>query len=315
MTGVGVGLSVIVALTALSQADDTASTNPKTERAEVTDATAARSQVASEAPPTISTNATEKAADAADPAKRAVASPTPATADPYANLVKPVEHRLLKADELSLRVKLYEMAREVAATSVSPTDIANLKKVAAAAAKRQSDEAHASASEIRDPIARKLAVWLKLRAGLGTLSAYRAFLASSPLWPSRELLIRRMEDNALTLGGAVAEIDDLFNSLPPQTGPGLAAHASAKRALGDVDGARKLASEAWRKNRLARNLETGFLERFGDLLTPEDHLARADLLLGRTYSRRARRSRRADAVRRLLPRLSPDDQKTVTARL
>ncbi|MEM1306459.1 MAG: lytic transglycosylase domain-containing protein [Pseudomonadota bacterium] len=124
-----------------------------------------------------------------------------------------------------------------------------------------------------------------------------------------------MEDLAFTEGGTVAEITALFDAMPPQTGAGMAALASAKLISGDEAAARSLAQKVWRENRLARNFEVGFIDRFGKLLTPEDHAARADRLLGTWFARRSPRRRRADAVRRLIPLLSPPQQKYVTARL
>ncbi|MEO1693760.1 MAG: hypothetical protein AAFR55_00810, partial [Pseudomonadota bacterium] len=266
-----------------------------------------------------SANATPDAkTENSDTAEKPAANATSAAAAPAPRadgLVAPTPHHLMSKDELALRRALFERVQTIATTNVSAADIERLKATSKAASARRADAAIAASADITDPVAAKLALWLRLRAGLGSREAYAAFLEENALWPSRKRLTKFMEDLAFTEGGTVAEITALFDAMPPQTGAGMAALASAKLISGDEAAARSLAQKVWRENRLARNFEVGFVERFGKLLTPEDHAARADRLLGTWFARRATRRRRANAIRRLIPLLSPPQQKYVTARL
>jgi len=223
--------------------------------------------------------------------------------------------RYLTKREAAFRKDVSEMVADLAALDVSDADKTALIQSATASRKGRLSEALAKRDAIKDPALIKLANWVKLIAGFGTPDEYASFLRANPLWPDRQILRRRMEDAAFTQGGTVREIETLFAKSPPQTGPGLAALASARLARGDKTGAHKLASDAWRNNRISSTLETGFLERFAKILTPQDHRARVDYLLSHRFARRSRRNARANAVRRTLPLLTEADQKLATVRL
>jgi soluble lytic murein transglycosylase len=168
---------------------------------------------------------------------------------------------------------------------------------------------------IKDPVGRKLVDWFVLRAGYGEAEQYRAFLDSNPAWPDRALLTQRYEEALFTQGGSARAIREAFAAGEPRTGAGFAALASAYLAEGDEAKARTLAAKAWRDYDIAATLETGFLERFGRFLTPEDHKWRLDRLLIDDTRWSKDREERAPAVRRLIPLLPKEEQKKAEARL
>ena len=126
-------------------------------------------------------------------------------------------------------------------------------------------------AQISDPVARKLADWIRLRNGMGELAEYKAFLRDNPLWPGT------LAADGAPRGGTVhrrrqrQEIKSYFAASPPETGIGYAALASANLADGNTEEARKLAAKVWREMTIPAGLEDDFLKRFGDLLTPADH--------------------------------------------
>ena len=170
-------------------------------------------------------------------------------------------------------------------------------------------------AEVKDPVGVKLLEWVRLKLGYGEPAEYRAFLAANPLWPERSLLVQRMEDAIFTGGGSAAEIREHFKTNPPQTGLGVAALASAFLAEGNKDEARKLAAKAWRDMSIPGTLETGFLKRFGDLLTEKDHKWRFDRMVTDDVRWAGNRAERSAIARRLIPLLSEPEQKKALARL
>jgi soluble lytic murein transglycosylase len=223
--------------------------------------------------------------------------------------------KLMGAAETELRNQLAEIVRPLAAIELADADRKTLTTLTSRLKAGEFEAVTADIAAMQDPVARKLAQFMALETGFGTLSEYRDFLTANPLWPFRDRVIRRMEQAAFERGGSVEDLRALFAQLPPQTGLGLSALASAELAVGNTDLARALAGRAWRENGIVNSFETGFLERFASLLKPEDHRARIDLLLAEPLMSRGRRNSRADGVRRMLPLLDEAAQKLTTARL
>lgn len=248
------------------------------------------------------------------PGALAKGPPVPTPKPDRTPLPGPTHQALMGPPETALRARLATHVAPLVNLEIEAAELGALRTVQKHLRARKITDADAAMAEIAHPVARKLAGFLRLRAGYGTIDAHRDFLLENPLWPSRRLLRRRMEDRAFNEGGTVAGIKTLFDALPPTTGPGIAAQASAKLAMGDDAGAAALAGSAWRENRVPNSYETGFLTRFGALLTPADHRTRIDRLLAEPLGQR-RRARRADAIRRLLPLIAPEEQQLTTARL
>jgi soluble lytic murein transglycosylase len=201
------------------------------------------------------------------------------------------------------------------APTPSASDVKHLKEVAAAAWKKDADRFSAARNAISDPVARKLADWIRLRAGMGDPAEYRAFLSDNPLWPNGDLLTRKLEEVLFTKGGTSSTIKSYFDNAEPQTGAGYAALASAYLAEGNTAKARALAVKTWREMTLPDALENGFLARFGNLLTPADHKWRFDRLITDDVRYAGNRRSRATVARRLIPLLPESERKRAVARL
>jgi len=199
----------------------------------------------------------------------------------------------------------------------SPDDSRRVKEAFSALVSGGGDVTQAAAiqGQISDPAARKLVDWYRLRRGLGSPDEIRAFLDANPSWPDRSTLTQRLEEALFTRGGTSGEIKSYFAGREPHSGVGYAALASAYLAEGDKDNARRLAAKAWREETLPANLEPGFLQRFGALLTPADHKWRLDRLLIDDIRWKADREARARVVRRVIPLLSPAEKVKAEARL
>jgi len=170
-------------------------------------------------------------------------------------------------------------------------------------------------SGIGDRLARKLIDWYRLRRGHGEAAEYATFLAQNPDWPSEQILRRRMEEILFAEGGNSSTITGYFKDGKPQSAAGMAALASVHLAHGNTAEATALASKIWREHDLPRDLEHGFLVRFGSLLTEEDHKWRLDRLLVDDVRWKSGRTRRAALAKRVIPLLSKAEQNKAKARL
>ncbi len=198
---------------------------------------------------------------------------------------------------------------------ISTEDATRVRDAIAALGAANPAKAQDLRAAITDPVGAKLVDWYRLRVGYGEAAEYRAFLDKNPSWPDRHLLSQRLDEALFTQGGSAASIKSHFTGAPPKTGVGMAALASAYLAEGNTAEAKALAAKAWRELPIPATLETGFLERFGALLTESDHKRRLDRLLIDDLRWSADRSERAAFIRRLIPRLSPAEQKKAEARL
>ena len=203
----------------------------------------------------------------------------------------------------------------VRSQTVTSEDATKLQQAFARITANDANAARALRDEMSDPLARKLADWYRLRAGLGEPQEVRAFLTANPAWASRDILYLRLEEGLFTQGGSARTIKDQFKDEPPHTGAGFAALASAALAEGDQAAAAAHAGKAWRDLDIAATLETGFIERFGSLLTAADHKWRLDRLLMDDPRWSTDRNERAAIVRRMLPRLSAAERAKAEARL
>jgi soluble lytic murein transglycosylase len=197
----------------------------------------------------------------------------------------------------------------------SAADAKRLNDAVAAVRSQNLDRFNDAKNSISDPVGRKLADWIRLRAGLGEPAEYETFLKDNPLWPSRQMLIQRLEEALFTNGGSSSAIKGYFAGQEPQTGAGTAALASAYLAEGNTEKARRLAAKTWREMTIPPALEKGFLVRFGKLLTPADHKWRFDRLVTDDVRFAGNRADRVAAARRLIPVLPQSEQKRATARL
>ncbi|MGB0055670.1 MAG: lytic transglycosylase domain-containing protein, partial [Methyloceanibacter sp.] len=81
------------------------------------------------------------------------------------------------------------------------------------------------------------------------------------------------------MNDAAEQTKAFFATSPPVTGAGKAALASALMKEGNDTAAKPLIASAWRDHNLSEPVEKKILDRFGTMLTSEDHHARIDRLL------------------------------------
>lgn len=244
-----------------------------------------------------------------------MAVPHPAFAGAETGAIAKSAEPAMLAREKEYVAKLDAALKPVRDYAPSGDDITRIK--GAAEAVRTSDMTRFGElkAAITDPAAQKLVEWMRLKAGYGEAPEYRAFLKDNPLWPERGTMVQRLEEALFTQGGSAASIKDFFKDHPPETGIGHAALASAYLAEDNKAEAKKLAAKVWREMPIPSTLETGFLKRFGDLLTEADHKWRFDRLVTDDVRWSGNRAERAAFARRVIPLLPVDEQKKASARL
>ena len=173
----------------------------------------------------------------------------------------------------------------------------------------------AAAAALADPVARKLALWQAYKVGVGEADEMVRFVTQNPAWPDSQIILRRAEEQLLARGGNSSEIRSFFKDREPVSGAGWAALASAHLAEGDEGTARRHASRAWTDEEMAASFETGFLDRFGTMLTPADHKQRLDRILIDNVRFAADRRARSAIARRVIPHLPEAERKVAEARL
>lgn len=260
------------------------------------------------APAAPETPATQAATPAAPPpaapaATEPVPKPTVVAAVPKPETAGPEAEYLAKLDALIAPVRDFSPSAE------------DLQRVREFFQRSSPADLAAARTAIIDPTARKLVEWHYLRGGLGDAGEFAAFIEANPAWPERSLLNRRAEEQLFVSGGSAAKIAAFFKGAEPKTGAGWAALASAHLAEKSEDKARQLAAKVWRDYELPATLETGFLERFGTLLTEADHKRRLDRILVDEVRFSAERNERAAFARRVIPLLSDPEKRKAEARL
>ena len=189
------------------------------------------------------------------------------------------------------------------------TNDAVLLKSALDAANRGDDATVRRAmAGLNDPVAQKIALWtltdsLSDRMSFAELDRARKDLAQ---WPRASRRQGGAEHKIEASGLTAQDIIDWFKVTPPQTSAGVMALAAAWRNLGRTDYAASLIRAHWRDQLFDAQTQRTMLTRFGDLLTPEDHAKRADMLLFGPPSQ---------ASRDLLPLLDEPRRQLAEARL
>jgi soluble lytic murein transglycosylase len=150
-------------------------------------------------------------------------------------------------------------------------------------ANRRSDIAGARAAiaAIRDPIARKTATWALVDANSDSLSFYELDQARREFagWPRETRRQFAAEKLLETSGKTPAQVVAWFGGSEPQTAQGAMALASAHRGLGRPQEAATLIRRWWRDKSFEADVQRSMMARFGDVLTADDHVRRADVLL------------------------------------
>jgi soluble lytic murein transglycosylase len=151
------------------------------------------------------------------------------------------------------------------------------------AAARRSDVAGARSaiSALSHPTARQVVTWALVDTsanmlGFSELDVARRELADFPRATRRQIAAERVLE---TSGKSPAEIVAWFEGRGPESPHGAMALASALRSLGQGGEAQRLIRTWWRDRSFEADVQRTMLSRFGDMLGPEDHARRADVLL------------------------------------
>lgn len=217
-------------------------------------------------------------------------------------------------EEAQFRAELDNAIAPLTRRKLSAADAKALKAAFKALRKKNYVDAWALSSTLRDPVAKKLVAWERLRRGQGDVAEYRYFLNDNPEWPNRWRLIDHLEAKLFDLNDAKQTLA-YFKENKPKKFMGYAALAAAHLASGNNTEAQRLAVYAWRELIVPVPQEKPFLKRLGSLLSPKDHKWRLDRLLVADIRWTKARRKRANIIRRQIKRLPASQRKKATARL
>ncbi|WP_370153259.1 lytic transglycosylase domain-containing protein [Ferrovibrio sp.] len=169
------------------------------------------------------------------------------------------------------------------------------------------DAARRLAARVSEPLVGKLVQWLWLQtSGSGApFEEIAAFIDANPDWPARDALLRRAEES-IDISVGDDRILAWFAAHPPGSGLGLLRHGQALARKGRDAEAFETLRRAWVDGNLASRDERELWAGFGSRFTAEDNAARADRLLW---------DGNIEAVRRMLPRLSPPVRQLTEVRI
>lgn len=191
---------------------------------------------------------------------------------------------------------------------LSDSDLSNLRSALSAAKAGNINAARASQSAIQDSVARKLAFWAMVDANPTSLRFVEADAARRDLagWPHEDQRQATAEKLIESADLSPAAIVSWFDGARPATAQGAMALASAERALGRNDDATALIKDFWRNEVFEADVQKTMLARFGDVLTADDHIRRADILLYGTQG---------PAAKDMVAMLPPAEQAAAQARI
>jgi len=146
--------------------------------------------------------------------------------------------------------------------------------------KERFEEASRLAARSNSRLLAKLARWTDYQSShpTGGFGDITAFIDANPDWPLMAQMQRRAEE-AITAATSPSEIIAWFSRHEPVTADGGMAYAKALQAAGQTDKAVALARKTWAEGGFGILQERQFLDRFGDILRPEDNWRRLDRLL------------------------------------
>ena len=131
-----------------------------------------------------------------------------------------------------------------------------------------------------------------------------AFMREAPAYGGPQIMLARLE-TALDAADYAFDPIDAFAGLEPRSARARLALARAQLEAGDRDAATATVRPLWTETVLDETLEAAILAGFDDLLTPEDHWARAGMLMMHDRIR---------AVERIADRLTPAQVTLLEAR-
>ena len=161
---------------------------------------------------------------------------------------------------------------------------------------------------LSSPLARKLVLWAMVDSAPERLTFAQLDQARRDLWgwPHAARRQAAAEKQLETSAMPPQQVIDWFKGDEPTTAEGAMALAAAYKSRGQIDKARTLIRHFWRDEVFEADAQQQMLARFGDFLTADDHVRRADMLL---YGQQGPA---AMAMTGLLP---PDQQELARARI
>jgi soluble lytic murein transglycosylase len=191
---------------------------------------------------------------------------------------------------------------------LTASDFAYFRQAVESARRGDVNGARAAIAGIGDRAARKTATWVLVDTNGESLTFAEADQARRELmaWPRPAKRQAAAEKLIETSGMSPKQIIDWFDGLEPTTAQGALALASAYRYAGQPDQAAQLIKRWWRTKSFEADVQRSILARFGDVLTVDDHAARADVLL---YGAQG------PAARDMVALAPPDVQQAAAARM
>ena len=191
---------------------------------------------------------------------------------------------------------------------LSPADFANFRQAVESSRRGDVNGARAAVAQISDRAARKTATWLMVDLNGDSLNFFEVDRARRELmaWPRPARRQASAEKLIEASGQSPRQIVDWFDGQEPTTAQGAMALAGAWRQLGQADKAADLIKRWWRTKSFDSIAQRAMLARFGDVLTADDHAARADILLYGTQ---------VTAAQEMMGLLAADQQQAAQARL
>ena len=193
-------------------------------------------------------------------------------------------------------------------TALSDADSTALKSALDAARRADIATARTAIAGINDPIARRIATWALVDGNSEQLSFFELDQARRDLagWPRANRRQVAAEKQVETSGQSPAQVVAWFGGTEPVTAEGAMALAAAWRATGQTKAAAELIRHFWRDKAFEADAQRSMLTRFGDVLTQDDHVRRAEILLF---------GAQGPAARELIPLLPADRQQLALARI
>lgn len=192
--------------------------------------------------------------------------------------------------------------------SLSDADGAALRSALESAKRADITGARSAIAMINDPIAKKIATWALADSAADSLSFFEIDQARRDLagWPRSSRRQVAAEKLLETSGQSPQRIIDWFGGAEPVTAEGAIALASAYRATGRSKEAASLIRHFWRDRLFEADPQRSMLARFGDVLTVDDHVRRADVILFGSQG---------PAARDMIPLLPADQAQLAQARM
>lgn len=192
--------------------------------------------------------------------------------------------------------------------SLSDIDAQNLNQALSAARRGDLTGARTAISGISDPVGRKIGTWALVDTSSDSISFFELDQARRDLagWPRAARREQAAEKKLESGGLSPAQVIAWFGGGEPATAEGALALASAYRMTGKPQEAAQLIRKFWRDKPFEATPQRAMLARFGDVLTQDDHIRRADILL---------LGAQGPAARDMIPLLPMDHQQLAQARI